>query len=113
MEASSSTSQTLRGLTGIWSMEWQQDSEDGPTGPAFELDESVVPADQVLRNRKTEPGAVRAPRYERIEQCVPQLIWNSRTVVLELHARDQSMTTRADVDVRERTRTQRELACVR
>ena len=89
-------------------MEWQQDGEDGLTGAAFEFDEAVVTAHEILRDGETESGAVRTTCDQRIEQRVAQLLWHAGTVVLELHARDESVATRADVHVRQRSRTQRD-----
>src|SRR5690606_20725757 len=57
MEASSSTTQTSSGLM-FCDMEGQQQSEDGGTGTAVELDQSVVAAGQILRHRQTQAGAI-------------------------------------------------------
>src|SRR5215470_15961645 len=51
MEASSSTSQTLRDLVVIGGNR-QQDREYGASRFAVELDEPAVPRDEVLRDRK-------------------------------------------------------------
>src|SRR5688500_12939610 len=101
MEASSSTSQTLSDLIGVCNMEWQQDSEDGLSGAAVVFDQSVVAAHQVLSQREAEAGAVGASCHERIKQGVAQLIGHAYAGVLELHAGDQSMTTRTDAHIRE------------
>jgi hypothetical protein len=81
-------------------MEWQQDSENGLTGAAFELDQPFVTTDEILRNGKAETGAIGASGDQGVEQCIAQLFGHSRAVVLELHTGDQSMAARADVDVR-------------
>src|SRR5262245_15357495 len=86
MEASSSTSQTLRGFSEM-DMERQQDRELGETGTALELDQAVVTADQVLRDRQTEARAVGTSGHQRVEKSVAQSIGYARTVVFELHAR--------------------------
>ena len=82
----------------------------GQTGTTLELDQAVVTADQVLRDRKTEPRAVGASGHERIEQRVAQMVGHARTVVFELHARDEPMAARADVDVGQRARAQHDAA---
>src|SRR5690606_34322463 len=89
MEASTSTSQTLRGLTGVCNMEWQQDSKDGLARPTREFDQAVVTTHQVLRHCQTKSSTVGSPRNERIKQCVAQMLGHTRPVVFELHAGDQ------------------------
>src|SRR5688572_28954230 len=92
MEASSSTSQTLRGLTGIWSMgKWQQGSEGGQTGSAFEFNQSIVATHEILGDSQAEACAVGSPSYQRIEKGVPQLIWNAGAGVFELDACHQAV----------------------
>src|SRR5688500_19330904 len=61
IEASSSTSQTLRGFSEM-DMEGQQDRELGQTGTTLELDQAVVTADQVLCDGEAESRAVGADR---------------------------------------------------
>ena len=61
---------------------------------------------QVLRHCQTESSTVGSPRDERIKQSVAQMLGHARAVVLELHAGDQSMATRADIHIRERTSPQ-------
>ena len=78
----------------------------GQTGATLELDQAVVATDQVLRDRETEPRAVGASGHERIEQRVAQVVGHAGTVVFELHARDQPVAARADVDVGQRARAQ-------
>src|SRR5262245_3344479 len=109
MEASSSTSQTLSGLI-VCNMEWQQDGEDGSTGPALKLNEPVVSAHKILRHCKTKSGPIRAARDQRIEQSIPQRFGHTGPVVLELHTRDQAVSPCADVHVRECPRTQHDRA---
>src|SRR5678815_3613187 len=106
IEASSSTSQTLRGFTEVDDMEGQQDRKLGQAGPALELDQAIVTAHQVLRDREPESGAIRTPGDERIEQRLAQVVGHARPVVFELHARDQAMTAGADVHVGQRARAQ-------
>src|SRR5262245_2753706 len=109
IEASSSTSQTLRGFSEM-DMEGQQDRELGQSGTALEFDQAVVTADEVLRDSETEPGAIGTAGHERIEQGFAQVVGHARTVVFELHAGDESMPARADVDVGQRSRTQHDAA---
>src|SRR5918995_133450 len=109
MEASSSTSQTLRGFSEM-DMERQQDRELGQTGTTLELDQAFVATDQILRDRKTEPRAVGAPGHEWIEERVAQMVGHARTVVFELDAGDEPVTARADVDVGQRARAQHDAA---
>src|SRR5690606_19149917 len=108
IEASSSTSHTLSGFTGVGGIEWQQNRENGPTRSAIEFDEPVVARDELLCDGKPKPGAVAATRYEWIEQRIAQLFRHARSVVLELNARDHSMSARADAHVGQRSRTQDE-----
>src|SRR5690606_4895524 len=110
MEASSSTSQTLRGLTGVCNMEWQQDSKDGLAGPAREFDQAVVTTHQVLRHCQTKSSTVCSPRHERIKQRVAQVLGHARAVVLELYAGNQPMTAGADVHIGTRARAQYQAA---
>src|SRR5690349_14442770 len=102
IEASSSTSQTLSGFTD---MEGQQDREKGQAGATLELDQTVVTADQVLRDREPESRAIRTSGDERIEQRLAQVVGHAGSVIFELHARDQAMTARADVHIGKRART--------
>src|SRR3954466_3832676 len=99
MEASSSTSHTLRGLVGIWSMEWQQNSESGQTWTALKLDEAVMTADEILPHCKPQSGSVYTPPQHRAKEGVAQMFGNTWAVVFELHARNESITPRADVFV--------------
>src|ERR1044072_9170290 len=110
MEASSSTSQTLRGFTDLDGIERQEDREKGEARADFETDQAVVTADQVLRDREPESGAVRTPGDERIEQRLAQVVGHAGPVVFELHARDDTMPASADVHVGERARAQDDAA---
>ena len=60
-------------------------------GPALELDQAAVAADEVLRDREAEAGAVRAARHERIEDRVLELGRHARPVVLDLDAGDDAV----------------------
>src|ERR1043165_9159625 len=111
MEASSSTSQTLRGFTGVvCNMEWQQNSKCGLTRPALEFDQAVVTTHQVLRHCQTKSSTVGSPRDERIKQSVSQVLGHTWPVVFELHAGDEAMTLRADIHIGERASAQHQAA---
>src|SRR5688572_15340707 len=106
IDASSSTTQTLSMFAEPVVVEGQQDREHGASGPALELDQAVVAADQVLCNGEAKAGAARAPRHKRIEDRVLELHRNARSVVLDLDAGDDAVVAAADACIGERARAQ-------
>src|SRR5690606_3994639 len=72
MEASSSTTQTSRGLM-FCDMEGQQQGEDGGAWAAVELDQSIVATGQVLRHGQAQAGPIGASGDQGIEQRIAQV----------------------------------------
>jgi len=106
IEASSSTSQTFRVFAEFIAVERKEDAEHGAAGPAVELDQAVVPADEVLCDSEPESGAALPPRHERIENGVLELRGHAWAVVLDLDAGDDAIAAAADARVGERARAQ-------
>jgi hypothetical protein len=90
-------------------MEGQQDRELGQSGTAFELDQAVVTADEVLRDRETEPGAIGTAGHERIEQGFAQMVGtpgplSSNCTLATSRCRRAPMLTLVSARVRSTTR---------
>ncbi len=67
-------------------------------------------AQQFLRRRKTQPGAVRVARYERVEHGILQVRRYAGTVVLYFDAGDNPVAGIADREIRNRAAAQRDRA---
>ena len=64
----------------------QPHHEDRLAGPGLILDEAAVAAHQVLGNRQTETGAVRAAGDQRVEDGLREVCRHAGAVVLDLDA---------------------------
>ncbi len=95
---------------GVSVVERQQNLKLGVAGPAFHFDQAVVLLHERLRERQTETAAVLAPRYERIEDAVTNVLGNAGAVVddmqvqcqltLAFRHRDLACNARAQFDAR-------------
>lgn len=69
-----------------------------------------MPAHQILRDRQTEPGAIRSPGNERIENGLGNFCRYARPVILDLDAGDQLVPDLADGEVAEDPRAKHDMA---
>ncbi len=69
-----------------------------------------MPADQILRDRQSEPGAVGTTGNQRIENRVGEFCRYARPVILDLDARDQLVPDLADGKVAENPCTKHDMA---
>ena len=73
--------------------------EDRAAGPALELDQPPVPADQFLCCRKAEAGTVGPTGHQWIEDGVLQVRRDTRPVILDLDVRHDRVPDVADGEI--------------
>src|SRR5262245_54571083 len=102
MDASSSTSQTCRGLTAMRILDGQKDGKHSVSRHALELYEPVVPDHQILGNGQPQPASLLSSGHQRIEQCVANVRRHARAIVFELDAGYQTVARGTDALIGQR-----------
>ena len=86
--------------------ERQQDLKLGVTRPAFHFDQTVVLLYECLRERQAKTASILAPRNERIEDAVPDVLGNTGAVLDDMQVQCQLTKTFRNRDLARDARAQ-------